>query len=234
MILAVMVVVIIAVAMLLPVKKLPTLLVEWTTDLGPWGPPVIVALYGFYSIFLVPVWPLCIGSGLGYSFIGGVTIASAGGTFGAWSAFLVGRTFGKKWIEKKVTAHPRFEAIDEAVSRKGFTIVLLTRLSPLIPWNISNYAFSLTRVPFWKYALASWIGMLPVTIMYVYIGTTIGSLSDASPENVDTGVAGKILCVGGLVATVVVTVLVTIIARNALHRAAAPQTDESPIPTAAD
>ena len=72
---------------------------------------------------------------------------------------------------KRIASYPRFQAIDRAVGEQGFKIVLLTRLSPIFPFNLLNYAFGLTKVRLWQYVLASWIGMLPGTIMYVYLGS---------------------------------------------------------------
>jgi uncharacterized membrane protein YdjX (TVP38/TMEM64 family) len=118
-----------------------------------------------------------------------------------------------------MTKNEKFAAIDQAVGRQGFKIVFLTRLSPIFPFNMLNYAFGLTKVSFGKYALASWIGMLPGTIMYVYFGATLRSLADAATGNVETGTAGKIFFWFGLAATIVVTVFVTRLARRALKQA---------------
>jgi pyruvate/2-oxoglutarate dehydrogenase complex dihydrolipoamide dehydrogenase (E3) component len=90
------------------------------------------------------------------------------------------RTVARKWIAGKVAKNVKFAAIDEAVAQQGFKIVLLTRLSPVFPFNMLNYAFGLTKKSFWKYALASWIGMIPGTIVYVYFGAGLRSLADVA------------------------------------------------------
>ena len=74
--------------------------------------------------------------------------------------------------------NPRFAAIDRAVGREGLKIVLLTRLSPVFPFNLLNYAFGLTTVSLRDYVLGSLVGMLPGTVMYVYLGSLITSLSE--------------------------------------------------------
>jgi uncharacterized membrane protein YdjX (TVP38/TMEM64 family) len=90
---------------------------------------------------------------------------SVGSVLGATAAFLVGKTLLRGWIERRIAAYPRFQAIDRVVGEQGFKIVLLVRLSPLFPFNLLNYAFGLTKVRLWQYVLASWIGMLPGTLM---------------------------------------------------------------------
>ena len=101
----------------------------------------------------------------------------------------------------------------------GFKIVLLTRLSPLFPFTLLNYAFGLTKVRFRDYVLASWIGMLPGTLMYVYLGSTVKELADVATGNVAGGPERLVLFFVGLAATVVVTVYVTRLARRALRQA---------------
>jgi uncharacterized membrane protein YdjX (TVP38/TMEM64 family) len=138
---------------------------------------------------------------------------------GACAAFLVGRTVARGWVERKVSEHPGFGAIDQAVGREGFKVVFLTRLNPVFPFNLLNYAFGLTKVPFWKYALASWIGMLPATLMYVYLGSAAGELAQVLTGKVEGGMGSRILFGLGLVATVAVVVLVTRVARKAVSEA---------------
>ncbi len=129
-------------------------------------------------------------------------------------------------MEAKVARDPRFRAIDQAVAEQGFLIVLLTRLSPAFPFTLLNYAYGLTRVRFRDYFLASWLGMLPGTILYVYLGTLVGDLADLIAGRVESGLGGKIFFAVGLVLTVILTVLVTRIARKALDRAIAANSSE--------
>src|SRR5437588_57116 len=121
--------------------------------------------------------------------------------------------------EKRLAGNPRFAALDQAVAAGGFKIVLLTRLSPLFPFTFLNYALGLTKVRFRDYVLASWIGMLPGTVMYVYLGSTVTELADVVAGHVEGGAARRVLFFVGLAATVVVTVYVTRLARRALRQA---------------
>ena len=102
--------------------------------------------------------------------------------------------------------------------------MLLTRLTPVFPYNVLNYAFGLTGVSFRRYILASWIGMIPGTLLYVYLGSTAKDLAQVFSGNVEGGMAQQLIKILGLVATVVVTIIITRIARRSL-REAVPQPD---------
>ena len=90
---------------------------------------------------------------------------------GSAAAFLTGRYITRKWVSKKTQENSRFKTIDQAVSEKGWKIVVLTRLTPALPFNLLNYAFGLTKIGLGTYMFSSWIGMIPATVMYVYVGS---------------------------------------------------------------
>jgi uncharacterized membrane protein YdjX (TVP38/TMEM64 family) len=189
-------------------------------ELGPWGSVLLGAVYIPATVFLVPGTLLTLVAGFSFGLPLGVLTISIGSTLGAAAAFLVGRTLARGWVEEKLGKSPRFRALDEAVGEQGFKIVLLTRLSPVFPFNLLNYAFSLTKVSFRDYVLASWIGMLPGTVLYVYLGTIAGDFADLAAGRVEKGPAYYTVLVVGLLATVAVTVYVTRVARRALAKAA--------------
>jgi uncharacterized membrane protein YdjX (TVP38/TMEM64 family) len=211
----------------LPVKDWLIKALEWTQGLGIWGPVFVIAFYIVACVLLIPGSILTLGAGFIFKAVRGSITVSIGSTLGACAAFLIGRTVARKWIAAKVAKNEKFAAIDEAVAQQGFKIVLLTRLSPVFPFNMLNYAFGLTKISFWKYALGSWIGMMPGTIMYVYFGAGLRSLADVAAGNVEKSTAGTIFFWIGLVATIVVTVFVTRIARNALRQAVPQTTSET-------
>lgn len=210
---------------LFPVKEWLIKGLEWTQGLGIWGPVFVIGFYIVACVLLLPGSVLTLGAGFIFKVVVGTITVSIGSTLGACAAFWVGRTVARKWIAGKVAQNKKFAAIDEAVAQQGFKIVLLTRLSPVFPFNILNYAFGLTKISFWKYALASWIGMIPGTIMYVYFGAGLRSLADVASGQVEKGTAGRIFFWVGLVITIIVTVFVTRIARKALKQAI-PQTEQ--------
>jgi uncharacterized membrane protein YdjX (TVP38/TMEM64 family) len=107
--------------------------------------------------------------------------------------------------------------VDAAVAGQGFKVVLLLRLSPLFPFNLLNYALGLTRVRPRDYMLASLLGMLPGTVLYVYLGSLVTSVAQLTRgQRPEAGLSGQLLFWGGLAATVLVTVYVTRLARRAL------------------
>jgi uncharacterized membrane protein YdjX (TVP38/TMEM64 family) len=206
---------------------------EAVRGLGAWGPVIVGASFIPACLFFLPGSPLTLFGGFAFGgTLPGLALVtaciSAGSTVGASVAFLVGRSVAREWIEKKVAAHPRFRALDAAVAAQGFKIVLLTRLSPVLPFNLLNYAFSLTRVSFRDYVLASWLGMLPGTILYVYIGSTVGALADVVAGKVEKSPAQQVFFYAGLAATLAVTVFVTRIAKRALDTTLPPDFSTGP------
>ncbi len=203
----------------LPLQQWLLDVLEWVDGLGAVGPLVVIGVYVIACVLFIPGSLLTVGAGLLFGpFLGTITVSIAS-ILGASAAFLVGRTVAREAIERKVAGNEKFAAIDEAVGKQGFKIVMLTRLSPIFPFNLLNYAYGLTKVPFKSYFFASWIGMLPGTIMYVYFGSVAKSLTELSAEGADTGSAGQIAFWIGLVVAVAVGVIVTRVARKALAEA---------------
>ena len=175
-------------------------------------------LYILACLFFLPGSVLTLGAGAVWGVVGGVPVVSVASTLGATAAFLVGRYFARDSVARRIEGNERFRAIDEAVAREGWKIVGLTRLSPVFPFNLLNYAFGLTRVSLRDYFFASWIGMLPGTVMYVYLGSLAGSLAALGAGQSTRTPAQWALYGVGLAATVAVTVYVTRIARAALAK----------------
>jgi uncharacterized membrane protein YdjX (TVP38/TMEM64 family) len=187
---------------------------DWVEQLGPTGPALFILLYIAACVLFIPGSALTLGAGAIFGVVRGSIIVSVASTLGATAAFLVGRYFARDWIARKIEKNEKFAAIDQAVGREGWKIVGLTRLSPAFPFSLLNYAYGLTKVSFRDYVLASWIGMMPGTIMYVYLG----SLARLGVDAQQTTTAQTVLKIVGLLATIAVTVYVTKIARAALAR----------------
>ncbi len=187
---------------------------SWIEGLGPWGPIIFILIYIVAAVALVPCSALTVVAGFVFGVVWGTVWVSIGSVLGAAAAFLIGRHFVRDWVEKKTADNKNFQAVDKAIESGAFKIVTLIRLSPLFPYNLLNYFFGITKVGFGTYVLGSWIGMLPGTIMYVYIGHLGGLAADSGNETTDTA---KIwLYAAGFVATVIVTVIVTRSAKKAL------------------
>lgn len=187
---------------------------DWVEQLGPVGPVIFILMYIVACVLFIPGSALTLGAGAIFGVVKGSIFVSVGSTLGATSAFLVGRYVARDWVARKISKNAKFAAIDQAVGNEGWKIVGLTRLSPVFPFSLLNYAYGLTKVSLRDYVLASWIGMIPGTVMYVYLG----SLARLGVEAEQTTTAQTALKIVGLLATVTVTVYVTRIARTALAK----------------
>lgn len=191
---------------------------QWIDSLGSVGAIAFIALYIIATVAFLPGSIITLGAGVVFGVVLGSLYVFIGATLGATAAFLVGRYLARGWVSKKIAGNDKFKAIDEAVGKEGFKIVLLTRLSPIFPFNLLNYAFGVTGVSLKDYFLGS-VGMIPGTIMYVYIGSLAGSLARIGTEGQATNPTVQwAIRIIGFIATVVVTVYVTRIARKALEK----------------
>lgn len=189
----------------------------WIEGLGLPGLAVFAVLYVLACVLMVPGLILTLGAGAIYGLGIGTALVSVSSTLGATAAFLVGRYFARSWVSKQIEGNESFAAIDTAVGREGWKIVGLTRLSPIFPFNLLNYAYGLTQVSLRDFVLASWVGMIPGTVMYVYIGSLAGDLASLGAETAEQPEGARwIINIVGFLATVLVTVYVTKIARKAL------------------
>ncbi|MBL9192308.1 MAG: TVP38/TMEM64 family protein [Opitutaceae bacterium] len=201
-------------ARLLPLSSWLQDALEGIRRQGVFGMVVFVVLYVVCTVLFVPGSVLTLGAGAVYGVGVGSLLVSIGATLGASAAFLTGRYLARSWVQRRIESNARFAAIDRAVGREGWKIVGLTRLSPVFPFTLLNYAFGLTQVRFRDYLIASWIGMMPGTVLYVYLGS-IASAAGASGGAARTPLQWTLYGVG-LLATAAVSFLVTRIARRAL------------------
>jgi uncharacterized membrane protein YdjX (TVP38/TMEM64 family) len=206
-------------AWFLPLKQWIAFSFEWVRGLGAVGAVVYGLVYIGGTVFLIPGTALTAGAGLLYGTLIGVLIVSPASVIGATLAFLIGRHVARGWVESRLASYPKFSAIDRAIQKDGFKVVLLLRLEPVfIPFALLNYAFGLTSVRLRDYVLASWIGMLPATILYVYLGSAVHNIADLLQGRLpEAGMWGQVLFWGGLAALVVLVLLVGRMAHKALH-----------------
>lgn len=189
---------------------------NFIASLGAWGAIVFVLIYIIATVLLIPGSALTLAGGLIFGVIKGSILVSLASVAGATASFLIGRYFLRSWVAKQIETQPKFKAIDTAVAQEGWKIVGLTRLSPFFPFVFLNYAFGVTQVSLKDFMVASWIGMLPGTIMYVYLGSL--PKTAVSVGSGDTDSLKLILNIVGLIATVLLTVYITKIAQKALNK----------------
>ena len=196
--------------------------VAWVDTLGIWGPAVFVFGYVTATVAFVPGSLLTLAAGAVFGLVKGTACVVIGATIGSSLAFLVSRYVARGIIEQRMERYPRFAAIDRAMGAEGFKIVLLLRLSPVFPFNLLNYALGLTQVRFRDYVAAA-IGMVPGSLLFTYYGKLAGDVAAlAGGAAVERGAGYYAVLVLGLVATVLVTTLVTRSAGRALRQATGP------------
>jgi uncharacterized membrane protein YdjX (TVP38/TMEM64 family) len=206
-------------AYVLPIKDWLKSFIEWVQHLGPWGIVIFIVAYAVATVLFLPGWIFTVSAGLIYGIVGGTLVALSGAVIGASLAFLIARYLLRRNIEEYSNKSPRFKAIDQAIGKEGWKIIGLLRLSPLIPFNFSNYFYGITSVSFGAYVVVSAICMIPGTLLYAYLGA-IGKASVSGGTSQRSGWQYVLLAVG-LVATIAVTILVSRIARNALKKSGA-------------
>lgn len=204
---------------LLPLDEWIEAFRSWVAEQGLWGHVAFVLVYMVATLMLAPGAPLTLAAGLAFGFAAFPTVV-LGATAGAGLAFLSGRYLARGWVERQTRKSRLFRAVDSAIESEGWKIVGLMRLSPLVPFNLQNYFFGATSVGFWPYLLATFFGIMPGVLLYIWIGTlgaAAGSGLDASEG--DAGFYKWTGFVIGLLATAVVTVIISRKAQQKLREA---------------
>lgn len=189
-----------------PVEEGIRWFIDRAASLGLAGAILFGLVYVAATVLMLPGSPLTITAGLVYGLARGFPLVLISATAGAALAFLIARYLARRHIAHRFGQHPRFQAIDDAIAEDGWKIVLLLRLSPLIPFNLQNYLYGLTRVRFSQYLWASFVGMAPGTLLYLYIGALGNAVVDDSQPY---GPWRWALFGLGLAATAAATILVT-------------------------
>lgn len=205
-------------AFFLPLGHWVTLFAEWIRALGIAGTLLFVMVFAAAALLSLPASLFAAAAGLVYGVATGATIAFCGAFLAATIGFLLARYVFRERVESLAQRNEKFSAIDRALGRQGWKIVGLLRISPLMPLGLSTYLFGVTSVRFWPYVIASAIGIIPGTLLYAYLGAVgrIG-LNGAAHQR---STAEWLLLGGGLVATIIVTAMVSRTAKQALNESA--------------
>ena len=198
----------------LPVKDWVRTFNAWVEQRDAWGYVIFIAAYALAAVLFFPGSLMTIGAGLAFGLWRGFAVVSAGATLGAAFAFLIARYFVREKVQAAAKNNPKFAAMDAAIGKEGWKMVALLRLSPLLPFNLSNYLYGVTKIGFWPYIAASWVGMLPGTFLYVYLGAAGKEASSGS----GAGPWKWVLFGAGLVATLVVTIWISRLAKKAVPK----------------
>ena len=185
--------------LMLPLSEWAGALQRWILGFGFWGVAIFAGAFIVATLVLAPDFPLAIAAGMVYGLWAFPVVLTAA-MIAASLAFLAARFLGRRRVRAILAKSRKFAAIDKAVSEEGGKIVVLLRLSPLVPFNVQNYLFGVTAIPFTQYVAATFVGIIPGTALFVYLGA-LGNTSGGPLIWVFFGV--------GLLATAFVVVLVT-------------------------
>jgi len=187
----------------LPVQEWVTSFQEWVKGYGPLGWLIFVLVYALTVFALVPGSFLTLAAGVAYG-LWGFPLVIAGATLGSAASFLAARYIFHDKVQEKVAQYPRFNAVNRAIGEGGWQVVGLLRLSPALPFSLQNWFLGITPVGFWPSQIATFVGIMPGTLLYIWVGSLGGSAGSDDMNIIKYIVAGV-----GIVATLVVTVLVT-------------------------
>ena len=211
----------------LPVAQWLEQFQTYVRGVGPIGYVLYALVYVLCCVFVVPATVLTLGAGAIFGFIPGTILNLVSATLGASAAFLLGRTAFRSKIEKKVANNPKLGAVDRAVEKEGTKIMLLMRLSGFPPFTWINYGLSLTGVKFVPYVVTTFIGIIPGTAAFTYLGAAGADLATGSG-----GTIRLIFTVAAAVGAVAVAIIIARIATRAVKRAGLEPTPAAPSPTA--
>jgi uncharacterized membrane protein YdjX (TVP38/TMEM64 family) len=209
-------VVVVTLAWFLPVTDWTIGLAERIRGAGATGLLIFIAIYVVAEVALVPGSLLTMAAGFAYGPIAGLLVASPASVLAATTAFVLGRTALREWVRKKVATSSHARALDRAIHHNSFKLILLLRLSPLLPFNVLNYILGAAGVPVGRYVIASFVGMLPGTWLYVYLGSLATTAAGIAHPEEGGGPARFTLTIGGLIATVLAVLFITRAARRML------------------
>jgi uncharacterized membrane protein YdjX (TVP38/TMEM64 family) len=196
----------------LPVKDWLKVFQTWISGLGPLGGVLYGLVYIGAALLFVPGVVLTLGAGFVFGLGWGIVIVSLASTATAALAFLIARYLARERVEELARKNEKFDAIDRAIGKNGWKVVGLLRLSPLVPFSLSNYLYGLTSVRFLPYVAASWVGMLPATFLYV----SLGAAGKSAGETGGKSAWEWVLLGSGLLATAAATVILARVSKKEL------------------
>ena len=148
---------------------------SWVSQYGALGPVVFILIYIVACILFLPGLPITIVGALAFGAVRGTIFSSIGSVLGATAAFLIARYAARAMVERKIRDNKQFEKIDKGVQKHGWRMLMITRMVPIFPFNLQNFAYGLTKIKLSTYILVSWICMLPAAIAYNFMAGSVVS-----------------------------------------------------------
>ncbi len=142
---------------------------------GTWSQPLFVGLYCLAVLLSIPSTLLTIGGGWLFGMTKGAIFSFVGGMLGSIIAFFLSHNFAHSWFAKRLESYPKSKLLMHAIEEEGLKMVFLTRLSPIIPFALSNYLFGLTKISFRDYLVGT-LAIIPSTLVNAYIGSLLQNI----------------------------------------------------------
>lgn len=211
------IVVLIAALVMLPLDDWLDQATTWNRAHPVAGAALYLAIAIVGCVMFLPGSVMAMTAGYVYGLTAGSVLALIGITLGAFAAFLNGRLLVRAWVFSMLESHPRLQALDKAVYQRSFLIVLLTRLSLIIPFNLLNYFYGVTGVKKLPYGVATFVGMIPATVLWTYIGTLARDFQQIRSGQLNEDLPSEAIVVVGLGMIVAVVIIVHRTATRALE-----------------
>lgn len=202
----------------LPLANWIALLIEWGRSHPVLGPVIYMAFVVLATVLFLPGSVAMMIGGFLYGFLPGFLFVALALPVGAQGAFEFGRWLARPWIRRKVANNRRMQVIEAALNEQAFVIIVLTRLSLIIPFNLLNYAYGATSVKATTHWMATAVGMLPAIALYVYLGTLARDLGQILSGKAAPTELGYWILLGGIAAIVLATWVIHRTATRALEK----------------
>ena len=186
----------------------------WVHSLGAWGPIAFVAAYVAVVVLMLPAFLLIMAGGAVFGVTEGSLLSLVGAVIGGTSAFLIGRHYARDAVARRVASNPMLSALDRVIGEDGLKLVFLLRLSPAVPYVLSNYALGITRVRLRDFFIGTF-GLAPIVVTYA----AYGSASGGTPNAEGSGAVSPMMFAVGIAVTVLLGLLLARMVQKALREA---------------
>ncbi|MHC8361639.1 TVP38/TMEM64 family protein [Pseudomonas sp. LS2P72] len=193
--------------------------VEIIRALGAVGIVLYAAIFVLATVALVPASMLTALAGFVYGPMWGTLLISPAGLLSATVAFAIGRSFLRPWVTRRLANSPKSAAVDRAIESGGFRIVFLLRLASIVPFAPLSYGLGASRIARRDFMLATWIGLLPGTFLYVYLGSLAADVAQIISGEVTTSRSAQAMTWAGLAVVVLALLTIARYARKAINQA---------------
>lgn len=184
----------------------------WVHSLGVWAPVAFLAAYIVAVVFMMPAFLFTMASGAVFGVALGSVLVLCGAIIGASLAFLIGRYLARDFVQRRVAKNATLMAIDRVIGEDGLWLVFLLRLSPAVPFVLTNYALGITRVKLRDFVVGT-VGLTPIIVAYA----AFGSASSAGARADGSAAVSPLVLTAGVVATVLLGLLLARIVQRAIR-----------------